>query len=102
MIDSYQIITIVAFHMQNGSKYKCFFIYFYNNIKFLGHEENNDKHIFVLLNNLDIAKSPWNRKGCRAVFYSVQGLKNKSRQVIYITQQQNYICSKLVKITIHL
>ena len=79
-----------------------FFIYIYSNIKILGHEENNDKHIFVLLNNLDIAKSPWNRKGCRAVFYSVQGLKNKSRQVIYITQQQNYICSKLVKITIHL
>ena len=88
--------------MQNASKYKCFFIYFYNNIKILGHKENNDKHIFVILSNLDIAKSPWNRKGCRAVFYSVQGLKNKSRQVIYITQQQNYICSKLVKITIHL
>ena len=88
--------------MQNKNKYKCFFIYFYNNIKVLGHEENNDRHIFVLLSNLDIAKSPWNRKGCRAVFYSVQGLKNKSWQVIYITQQQNYICSKLVKITIHL
>ena len=88
--------------MQNASKYKCFFIYFYNNLKILGHEENNDKHIFFILSNLDIAKSPWNRKGCRALFYSVQGLKNKSRQVIYITQQQNYICSKLVKITIHL
>ena len=79
-----------------------FFIYFYNNIKILGHEENNDKHIFVLLSNLDIAKSPWNRKGCLAVFYSVQGLKNKSRQVIYITQQQTYICFKLAEITIHL
>ena len=33
--------------MQNASKYKCFFIYFYNNIKILGHEENNDKHIYI-------------------------------------------------------
>ena len=102
MIDSYQIIAIVAFHMQNGSKYKCFFIYFYNNMKILGHEENNDKHIFVLLSNLDIAKSPWNRKGCRAAIYSVQGLKNESRQVIYITKQQNYIWFRRVEITIHL
>ena len=95
MIDSYQIITIVA-------QVQVFFIHFYNNINFLGHEENNDKHIFVLLNNLDIAKSPWNRKGCRAAIYSVQGLKNKSRQVIYITKQQNYICFRLVEITVDL